>query len=169
MYNGALDDWQYEMRRDMQEILPGLYLGPLSVCKDIIHLQAIGITHILCFLDLHEVRLFQRIQSLISVFNVSIREVSDDYSQNLISHFASVSASIREVLLVQGGKLVVCCNGGMSRSPCFVIAYLMETFHLEAAQAYHFVQSKRLCINPKEVFKSQLKVDWDACSSEEDH
>jgi protein-tyrosine phosphatase len=60
--------------------------------------------------------------------------------------------------LASGGKVLACCMGGMSRSPTFVIAYIMETFRVDFIRAYHFVQGKRLCINPNEGFKSQLKV-----------
>ncbi|KAL0080102.1 protein-tyrosine phosphatase-like protein [Phycomyces blakesleeanus] len=153
----TLDDWQYEMRREMQEILPGLYLGPLSVCKDTIGLQTNGITHILCFLDALETNLFKSTQTLSNYFHFKAVEISDSNTQNLISSFPSVSTEIKNVLQHSNGKILVCCNGGMSRSPCFVIAYVMETFELGAVQAYNFVQSKRLCINPKENFKSQLK------------
>lgn len=62
-------------------------------------------------------------------------------------------------MISQQGKVVVCCNGGMSRSPTFVIAYVMEVFKIDASQAYHFVQGRRLCINPNDGFKSQLKVN----------
>lgn len=51
----------------------------------------------------------------------------------------------------------MCCNGGMSRSPTFVIAYIMEAYQVDAVKAYQFVQGKRLCINPNDGFKSQLK------------
>lgn len=46
----------------------------------------------------------------------------------------------------------------MSRSPSFVIAYAMEIYNMNATQAYQYVQSKRLCINPNDSFKSQLSV-----------
>lgn len=91
-------------------------------------------------------------------FNYQQLIVSDSNLQNLIQYFPSTSEYIRNVL-ANNGKVVVCCNGGMSRSPTFVIAYVMETFNIDASQAYHFVQSKRLCINPNDGFKSQLKVN----------
>ena len=47
-------NWQYEMRRDMQEIIPGLWLGPYSCARDnsLLHLK--GITHILCVRESNE-------------------------------------------------------------------------------------------------------------------
>lgn len=36
---------RYEMRRDCQEIIPGLLLGPFVVSKQLSRLQELGITH----------------------------------------------------------------------------------------------------------------------------
>ena len=45
-----VDDWTYTMRRDMQEIVPGLYLGPYAAAgkKNLGKLEQTGITHIIC-------------------------------------------------------------------------------------------------------------------------
>ncbi|KAJ8656586.1 hypothetical protein O0I10_007663 [Lichtheimia ornata] len=150
----AVDDWRYEMRREMQEILPGLYLGPFAACRNIQHLQNNGITHILCFLDSNELRIFKT-DTLAELFNFKPITVSDSTMQNLIPIFPQCTAYIKEVL-ENHGKLLVCCNTGMSRSPSFVIAYAMEIYNMNATQAYQYVQSKRLCINPNDSFKSQL-------------
>jgi hypothetical protein len=40
------DDDRYEMRRECQEILPGLILGPLQAAKSLDVLQGLGITHV---------------------------------------------------------------------------------------------------------------------------
>lgn len=36
---------RYEMRRECQEILPGLFLGPFVASKSLDTLQGLGITH----------------------------------------------------------------------------------------------------------------------------
>uniref|UniRef100_A0A8C6KIY2 Serine/threonine/tyrosine interacting protein n=1 Tax=Nothobranchius furzeri TaxID=105023 RepID=A0A8C6KIY2_NOTFU len=43
-------DWAYPMRREMQEILPGLYLGPYSAAmkSKLPILERHGITHVVC-------------------------------------------------------------------------------------------------------------------------
>ena len=47
---GPVDDWTYTMRRDMQEIVPGLFLGPYAAAgkKNLGKLEQTGITHIIC-------------------------------------------------------------------------------------------------------------------------
>ena len=47
-------EWRYEMRRDMQEIIPGLFLGPYVCSKNRDLLKQRGITHILCLRDATE-------------------------------------------------------------------------------------------------------------------
>ncbi|PSS06832.1 hypothetical protein PHLCEN_2v3551 [Hermanssonia centrifuga] len=42
---GPGDEWTYEMRREPQEIIPGLLLGPLQASKSLETLQSLGITH----------------------------------------------------------------------------------------------------------------------------
>lgn len=135
---------------------PGLYLGPFAACRNIQHLQNNGITHILCFLDSNELRIFKT-DTLAELFNFKPITVSDSAMQNLIPIFPQCTAYIKEVL-DHNGRLLVCCNTGMSRSPSFVIAYAMEMYNMNATQAYQYVQSKRLCINPNDSFKSQLSV-----------
>lgn len=41
----ALGSYRYEMRRDCQEIIPGLLLGPFQVSKSLETLQSLQITH----------------------------------------------------------------------------------------------------------------------------
>ncbi|KAI8338732.1 phosphatases II [Chlamydoabsidia padenii] len=154
--NCSLDDWQYEMRREIQELLPGLYLGPFAVCRDTQLLQSQGVTHILSLLDKTEVVLFQRTLEMTGQFANHVIQVADNPLQLLITHFPVASQFIKSGV-DQGGKVLICCNGGMSRSPCFAIAYIMETFNISFRDAYQFVQARRLCINPNEAFKTQLK------------
>ena len=47
-------EWSYEMRRDMQQILPGLYIGPYVITRSQEYLLSKGISHILCLRDVNE-------------------------------------------------------------------------------------------------------------------
>jgi serine/threonine/tyrosine-interacting protein len=42
----SANDDRYEMRRECQEILPGLILGPLQAAKSLDILQRLGVTHV---------------------------------------------------------------------------------------------------------------------------
>ncbi|KAJ3199697.1 hypothetical protein HDU67_002609, partial [Dinochytrium kinnereticum] len=54
-------DWRYEMRREMQEILPNLWLGPYSCARDLGTLVNHGITHLLSIMDSGERVLMKKI------------------------------------------------------------------------------------------------------------
>lgn len=45
-YAPSANDDRYEMRRECQEILPGLILGPLQAAKSLDILQRLGVTHV---------------------------------------------------------------------------------------------------------------------------
>lgn len=47
-------EWRYEMRREAQEILPGLFVGPFQPSFKLEILQRLGITHVLCIAETRE-------------------------------------------------------------------------------------------------------------------
>ncbi|RHZ64538.1 hypothetical protein Glove_323g19 [Diversispora epigaea] len=152
--NQVVLDWKYEMRRQMQEILPGLFLGPYSCSKDLDLLKSNNISHIVSIRDFSEkVLLRPRFPDYFQYFEI---EVSDHPNERLIPHFPQAKAFIDDALL-NNGRVFVHCNGGISRSPAFVVAYVMETTKMDYQHAYSFVQNRRFCMNPNEGFKVQLK------------
>ena len=52
MSNGS--DWSYEMRRDMQQIIPRLFIGPHAITRSREYLTSKGISHILSLRDASE-------------------------------------------------------------------------------------------------------------------
>ncbi|OZJ06247.1 hypothetical protein BZG36_00840 [Bifiguratus adelaidae] len=156
----AHNGWQYEMRRDMQEIVDGVFLGPYSISRNAVLLQSVGITHVLGILDEAESNLL-RIHHPDKFIYLNLT-VSDSPYQNLIQFFPQAKHFIDDAL-GKGGKVLVYCNGGISRSPAFMVAYIMESMGLDYEQAYDYVQKRRFCMNPNDAFKSQLKasVEWE--------
>ncbi|KAI8918425.1 protein-tyrosine phosphatase-like protein [Powellomyces hirtus] len=148
-------DWIYEMRRDMQEILPGLWLGPYHCSKDKEALKVKGITHMLCIRDPNERNWVKTLYPDEFVYHVI--EVTESPLQNLIPYFAGCREFIDQAF-ASGGRVFVHCSSGISRSPCFVVAYIMMSKNWEFQKAYSFVQNRRFCMNPNEGFKYQLKV-----------
>ncbi|TPX32544.1 hypothetical protein SmJEL517_g04396 [Synchytrium microbalum] len=153
-------DWKYEMRREMQEILPGLWLGPIQSAKNVQALKEHGITHVVCIRDSGEKHIVRPFFPTDFIYYEI--EVSDSPMQNLIPYFPDAKKFIGNALN-QGGRVFVHCNGGISRSPAFVVAFVMESQHWDYHTAFSFVQNKasvvalRFCMNPIEQFKLQLK------------
>eukprot|EP00842_Homolaphlyctis_polyrhiza_P001970 jgi/Hompol1/2774/HPOL_006156-RA len=142
------------MRREMQEIIPKLWLGPYICAKDPAKLAELGITHIVCIRDTNEQHLIRPLFQ--EQFSYYIIQVSDSPLQNLIPFFSGCSQYIDHAF-TQGGSVLVHCNGGISRSPAFVVAYLMEYHNFTFGDAFQIVQNRRFCMNPIEAFKFQLK------------
>jgi len=155
MIQGPPDvEWSYEMRRQCQEILPSLFLGPLQASKSLEVLQSLGITHIVCIRDAKEAfsvrpRFPDRLQYM-------VLDVEDSEEQNLIRLFPQAKQFIDNAV-AQGGRVLVHCNGGISLSPSFVVMYVMQHFQLSWEEALHMVQNRRYCISPNGGFLTQIK------------
>uniref|UniRef100_A0A8B9K8P5 Serine/threonine/tyrosine interacting protein n=1 Tax=Astyanax mexicanus TaxID=7994 RepID=A0A8B9K8P5_ASTMX len=120
-------DWSYPMRREMQEILPGLFLGPYSAAmkSKLSMLEKQGITHIVCVRQDIEANFIKPNFPL--KFRYLVLDIADNPVENIIRHFP-VTKEFIDGCLESGGKVLVHGNAGISRSAALVIAYLMETF-----------------------------------------
>uniref|UniRef100_A0AAQ4Q870 Serine/threonine/tyrosine interacting protein n=1 Tax=Gasterosteus aculeatus aculeatus TaxID=481459 RepID=A0AAQ4Q870_GASAC len=177
-------DWAYPMRRDMQEILPGLFLGPYSAAmkSKLPILEAQGITHVVCVRQDIEANFIK--PNFAHTFRYLVLDIADNPVENIIRFFPSTKEFIDGCLatggkdartfvksrrtkcmfliniifcLVPAGKVLVHGNAGISRSAALVIAYLMETFGMKYRDAFSHVQERRFCINPNVGFVHQLQ------------
>lgn len=151
----SLQDWEYQMRREMQEILPGLYLGPYASAmkNQLQNLKKAGITHIVCVRQDCESRWIRT--NLPDDFTYITISIADSPTTNIIPFFAQFANFIDQTLS-SGGKVLVHGNGGISRSATLVISYVMKKRLYSAFNAIRFVQSKRFCVFPNEGFRRQL-------------
>lgn len=69
--------------------------------------------------------------------------------------FRRVRQFIDEALQA-GGKVLIHCGDGISRSPALAIAYLMMTFNVTHEEAYLHVQARRFCASPNLNFQRQI-------------
>ncbi|KAI4488181.1 PREDICTED: serine/threonine/tyrosine-interacting protein-like isoform X1 [Polistes canadensis] len=149
-------EWTYTMRRCMQKVIPGLYLGPYSAASrsKLESLIEHGITHIICVrqdIEAHFIR-----PNFPDRFKYLVLNIADTTTENIIQHFKNVKEFIDEGIN-SGGQVLVHGNAGISRSAALVLAYLMETYGLSQTHAYTLVQQRRFCINPNEGFMAQLR------------
>ncbi|WVF71536.1 hypothetical protein IAT40_006344 [Kwoniella sp. CBS 6097] len=151
--SGGNAEWKYEMRREAQEILPGLYLGPFQASTNLDKMRLMGITHILCVRDQKEARLIY--PRFPTEFQYMTLDISDNTDQNLITLFPKCRDFIEEAMSM-GGTVLAHCNGGIALSPAIVIGYLMWKFSWSAEQATAFVQNKRYCVSTMS-FSNQFK------------
>ncbi|XP_029569956.1 serine/threonine/tyrosine-interacting protein isoform X1 [Salmo trutta] len=154
-------DWAYPMRREMQEILPGLFLGPYSaamkskVCWYTLSiLERQEITHLVCVRQDIEANFIK--PNFPHKFRYLVLDIADNPVENIIRYFPMTKEFI-DGCLASGGKVLVHGNAGISRSAALVIAYLMETFGVKYRDAFSHVQERRFCINPNVGFVHQLQ------------
>ncbi|KAL5501603.1 hypothetical protein ACEPAH_8863 [Sanghuangporus vaninii] len=147
-------EWRYEMRRECQEILPNVFLGPFQASKSLETLKRIGITHIVCIRDAKEA--FSVKPRFPDHFIYLVLDVQDNEEQNLIGLFPRAKQFIDEAIL-SGGRVLVHCNGGISLSPAFVVMYVMQYYQMSWEDALHTVQNRRYCISPNGGFLTQIK------------
>jgi len=146
-------EWTYEMRREMQEILPGVFLGPYGSAKDKAALQNNGITHVLTVRSTLERRLDPKFPQ---EFKYHIVEVPEAPTEDLILYFPQCNNCIHQAIS-EGGKILVHCNAGLSRSPAVVVAYVMESLRMPIKEAIQHVQSRRSYIHISEAIHNQLR------------
>lgn len=150
------EDWTYTMRRTMQEIVPGVFLGPYASAgkKRLEELQSAGITHVVCVRQEVEAKLIK--PNFEAELKYLVITLADTFLETLIPKARETKQFIDSCLSV-GGKVLVHCNDGMSRAPALVIAYMMETYGLSFKAALDHVQQRRFCVQPNDGFEQQLK------------
>jgi serine/threonine/tyrosine-interacting protein len=163
--------WDYHERRNNQEVLPFLYLGPWGAVKDRNFLQEHRITMLLGARDTRYVQ--SRIMDGTKIANeVGIRYVSVDVSGpgELIAAFPraieQINTHLQEVHETSQaesprnatfGKVLVFCESGNERSATIVAAYLMTMYEINMVDAIHVVQGHRFCASFSDPMKELLR------------
>uniref|UniRef100_A0A8C1W4M0 Serine/threonine/tyrosine interacting protein n=2 Tax=Cyprinus carpio TaxID=7962 RepID=A0A8C1W4M0_CYPCA len=143
-------DWAYPMRREMQEILPGLFLGPYSAAmkSKLSMLEKQGITHIVCVRQDIEANFIK--PNFPHKFRYLVLDIADNPVENIIRYFPMTKEFI-DGCLETGGKVLVHGNAGISRR------YIVQIYLLSYRDAFSHVQERRFCINPNVGFVHQLQ------------
>lgn len=135
----------------MSTILPHqLYLGNVLNVNRLQWLNQHNIQTIICVARKDDVVIRPDILASKTVHQFDLR---DDNEQHL--DFDPIVGLIIESL--RHGAVLVNCAVGMSRSPAFIIAFLMKTQHLTLNEAFVAVKRARPKINPNASFMHQLQ------------
>lgn len=141
---------------DCDEIHPNLFVGNGSAAKNIEYLKLVGITHVINMAEGEvdtNADFYQK--DNIEYLGVSI---TDSPSTQIHTLF-DVVTKFMEDCIKEGGKVLVHCFMGYSRSATCAIAYLMIYEKMSAVTACQTIKSKHVC-RPNDGFLQQL-VDLD--------
>lgn len=130
------------------EILPFLYLGSAyhaSKCEFLANL------HITALLNVSR----RTSEACAPHLHYKWIPVEDSHTADISSHFQEAIDFI-DCVREKGGKVLVHCEAGVSRSPTICMAYLMKTKQLHLKEAFEFIKQRRSVISPNFGFMGQL-------------
>lgn len=132
------------------EIYPHLYLGSVGAAMSKNNLQRLGITHILCVADNIKPQFPDH-------FAYKSLEILDTSQADLLSILPECFEYI-ENAANNGGKVLLHCFAGKSRSASVCIAYVMYSQRVCLLDAFRFVRERRTVALPNTGFMKQLKT-----------
>lgn len=163
-----ISEWRYTERREYQPILPFLFVGPLSVTKDLDSLRATGFTLLISIrsglqrcMDADKVADKLGIQSL----NVDINgpnSLNREFPRAIkfLNDHLETGTDARTIAssstYAGSGKVLVYCETGNDKSAAFAAAYMMAVYGFDMIGAVQFVQSQRFSTAISEGVKHAL-------------
>jgi len=165
--------WDYATRREAQEVLSFLQLGPIIAAKDRTYLQRSGITMVLGVQPKGVIGSRVTASAFRAADELGIEKAALEVSGNrdLISIFPRATEIINSHLVLmhrsvqagitpsREGNVLVFCESGNDRSAAVVAAYLMEAFDkIDLVKAIQMCCHSRFCCNFNDEIKQVLSV-----------
>jgi len=137
------------MNIHLSQILNWLFLGNFENACDIKELRRNNIGYILnCAIECKNKVLPKSIKEL-------HLDVRDEPEFKIIKYFDKSNEFINKVR-TEGGSILVHCKMGLSRSPTFIIAFLIKYYGFTVDSAINFLKRKRPYVNINHGFIEQL-------------
>ncbi|KAM6442536.1 dual specificity protein phosphatase 5 [Liasis olivaceus] len=130
------------------EILPFLYLGSAYHASKCEFLANLNITALLNVSR-------KSSEPFTNQFCYKWIPVEDSHTADISSHFQEAIEFIDGTRRA-GGKILVHCEAGISRSPTICMAYLMKTRKFRLEEAFDYIKQRRSLISPNFSFMGQL-------------
>lgn len=171
-------DWKYEQRRMAQQVLPFLFLGPVSAARDSKFLQDNGITMVLAVRNTMSAQAKLLSSKAAVGLGIQCNFIDVAGNQELIAAFPRAIELINSHLssmyqLAQSrkhqasgsedppstpGKVLVFCESGNERSATVVTAYLMAMYSMDLIPSIQIVQAQRFAVAFDESLKTLLQT-----------
>ncbi|KAJ2806122.1 tyrosine protein phosphatase yvh1 [Coemansia helicoidea] len=141
---------RFVLQHTMDPVADGLYVGSAMAEGDEPLLREAGITHILSVASHY-------VASYPTRFTYKLVSIDDLPEENIIQHFPECNRFIGAAL-AGGGRVLVHCLAGQSRSAAVAAAFLMQRDRLDAEQALKVLKERRPQIHPNAGFIEQLQL-----------
>jgi serine/threonine/tyrosine-interacting protein len=165
-HRASAKEWDYGMRREAQEVLSFLYLGPATAAKDREFLERQGITLLLSIRNKRSAaaRLLSG-EKVARELGIEADSIDVEDSRELIASFPRAIRRINDHLLAGTSSLqqataprvLVFCESGNSRSASVVVSYMMVMFNLGMEDALWTVQHRRFSIDVDDSLRYLLQ------------
>lgn len=132
-------------------VVPELYIGSIGAAINKEALKANGITHVLCAAG--GIKLYHPNDFIYKQIIIGDTPQSDIYA-----HLASCCSFIGRAIS-GGGRVLVHCFAGKSRSATVLASYLMLTKRMDMVTAIDLIRKKRPIVQPNPGFCAQL-LKW---------
>ncbi|KAL8847966.1 MAG: hypothetical protein Q9221_006982 [Calogaya cf. arnoldii] len=159
----AMVYWAYESRRQAQQILPFLFLGPISAARDAQFLKTEGISMLLAVRDTRIVNAKILGSKAALELGIPCSTLDTCSNQELIGRFARgiemINTHLSERYLqcrndessssstaAKAGKVLVFCETGNERSAAMVAAYLMAMYSMDFIKAIQIIHAQRFSV-----------------------
>eukprot|EP00004_Rigifila_ramosa_P015716 TRINITY_DN3668_c0_g1_i1.p1 TRINITY_DN3668_c0_g1~~TRINITY_DN3668_c0_g1_i1.p1 ORF type:complete len:165 (+),score=29.29 TRINITY_DN3668_c0_g1_i1:2-496(+) len=131
-------------------VVDNIWISSMGESSNRAHLTRLGITHIACI----GANLRQHFPTDFVYHSASINDLSNE---NIIQHLPACLAFIERSQRA-GGRILVHCAAGMSRSASVVLAYLIREKQMPYDDALQFLRQKRPVVQPNVGFERQLRA-----------
>lgn len=127
----------------------GVYIGDIASASNVEGLKKLGITHVVTAV----LGVAPQFPSDFEYMCVPVRDVE---SEDIKSHLDDTTRFITDAL-AGGGKVLVHCICGVSRSATIVAAWMMTKHGYGVDETLQMMRDKRECIDPNPSFRDQLE------------
>ncbi|XP_019636494.1 PREDICTED: dual specificity protein phosphatase 3-like [Branchiostoma belcheri] len=154
--------------KSYNEVYKNIFVGDESSARNVHRLRGLGVTHVLNAAEgkspFMHVQTGPEFYEDVGIDYHGVR-ASDFEQYNLMQHFEEAAKYIHKAVDEEGGKILVHCREGYSRSPSLVMAYLMIYKEHNVEDALITIRQKRE-IGPNTGFLKQLCLFNDKLEAE---
>ncbi|KAL8932545.1 MAG: hypothetical protein Q9216_006789 [Gyalolechia sp. 2 TL-2023] len=156
----AMVEWKYGQRWAAQNILPFLFLGPVTAARSRDFLLGNGITMLLAVRDTKSAHARLLGSKAAQELDIPYSTVDTAGHQELIAafprgieiinaHLTAMYQQRRNKPISNGstpGRVLVFCESGNERSAAMVVAYIMAMYSMDVVKAIQLVQAQRFAV-----------------------